>query len=57
MQRSEKVAPVAMDDIGKVMRHRQQADRHSSEFEKTIHDTLYPPNPSSEDQGIVPIIR
>ena len=54
MQRSEKVAPVAMDDIGKVMRHRQQADRHSSEFEKTIHDTL---NPSSEDQGIFPIIR
>ena len=54
VSRSEKVAPVALDDIGKVMRHRHHADRHSSEFVKLIHDILNPPN---DEEGKIPIIR
>ena len=52
--RSETVAPVALDDVGKVMQRRRQADRHSSEFEKQIFETL---NPSSDEEGKIPIIR
>lgn len=43
-----------MDDVGKVMQRRRQADRHSSEFEKHIFDTLNPPN---DEEGKTPIMR
>lgn len=43
-----------MDDIGKAMRYRQHSDKHSSEFEKHIHDTLKPPE---EEEETFPIIR
>ena len=45
---------MAMDDVGRVMQRRRQADKHSSEFEKQIFDTL---NPSSDEEGKIPIMR